>query len=176
VYLERDDIRAADDSLMRILDLSPVFDASTWALRGRVAEMRGRFDEAGRSVVEARAFPSDTESWEWHVASSLLADGQWVKRSLERSREIGDLVSKALELARADTPGHHLALETIIKAAAIDVKSQHVDDGIWQMVLDMGGWEHVSKVARAHFSGPTFNYIRDTILSRVENAQSARAT
>lgn len=101
VYLLRDNLTAAEGSVAHVLDLSPALDATAWALRGRLAEARSRYDEAGRSVVEARAGAARAVAVDRRVASAVLSDGAWADRALERSREIGDLISRALRHARA---------------------------------------------------------------------------
>lgn len=172
VHLAHGDLAAADGSIARVRDLSGVVNAAaTWALCGRLAEAHGRYDEAGRSAVEARAALAEADPVDRHIAAAVLADGAWVQRALDQSKRLGDLVARAR--ARPKSPE---ALALIAQAAQVDAASRHVEDGFWAVIRDLGGLQSAIDLARTHFSGPELDGILHLVASRVENAQSTSAT
>lgn len=171
IQIANGDLSAAAESVARVRDLASQFDASAWALRGRIAEAHGRYDEAGRSVVEARAAMPETEAIDQHVATAVLTDDTWAQRALDQSKRLGDLVSQAHE--RSNSPE---SLSLIAKALRVDPTSQHAEDCLWAIIRDLGGARRAVELARKHFSGEELNDIVRMVTSRVESAQSTSET
>ncbi|GAA1890984.1 protein kinase domain-containing protein [Actinomadura bangladeshensis] len=176
VHLARHDIQEAEVSYARVRDLSPVLSASTWALRGRFAAEHHRYDEAGRSVLEARATLTEAESVDRHVAGAVLADGAWAEHALEQSRNVADLAARALSLARSGPPAHYRSLALIAEASELDPTSKHITDCIWLLIHTLGGLSKATDLARTHYSGPELDRIVQVLTDRVWTAQSASAT
>ncbi|MGP4084264.1 protein kinase domain-containing protein [Streptomyces sp. KR55] len=163
--LAHGDLTGAEEAFARVRDLSTVFDASAWALRGRIAAEHGSHDEAGRSVVEARAALSEAEALDRHIASALLTEGEWTEHALERSRAVGDLTAQAVSQVRAGPLHHAQALELISRAAEIDPSSVHVADSVCIVVRELGGLLQATAVARSHFSGHSLERVLKTLSS-----------
>jgi serine/threonine protein kinase len=175
-HLAHDDLTAAEYSFARVRDLSPALGATAWALRGRLAESCGRYDEAGRSVVEARNAALHAEPVDSRIASAVLSDGEWADRAIERSRQIGDLIARALRHLRGRPPEYRYALQLVADAFRIDTTSTHAADGAWILARELGGARETAHVAELYFSGQDLEHMRRTILSHITSAQSLKAT